>query len=642
MIAQKKRGFAMPNSKAQAAIFIIIAAIVILSGVLYFFYQREAVEAEVEVVKPEIVPIKLYVNNCIKSVAEDGLETIGLSGGYITIPEKISSNARAYLSAFPGSGFKVPYWWHDGIEAVPSEESIRQQLTAHIESELKSCINNFEPFAGRFDINELKESAVDVRFNENDVSVNLVYPLEIVSKEGELKALIEKFGYTVPVRFKKAYELAKLIMERENRDYFLERKTIDLYSIDPNIPTTDVEAGCRTKVWQLSGIKERLKTLLRVNLPYIRIKGTDYSKELYVPNPSGKSIYSRTYFQQHYVWEIDKDADKKYKNMKVAFTYDGWPLEIYARPSENGILRSDAQKGANLLSFFCLNIWHFTYDISYPVMVTVIDEETEKNKGYRFSFAFMVAVDHNQPDRANKGTALFEAAGDLSQEDYCSDVQNEVTIFTVDNATGDDIRNANLTFVCGRFYCDMGKSDWLSFGAAAGITKRFPYCVNGIIKGSKEGFEEAHSFMQTDVDGRSYVLMMKPVKEFRNYRVVKHLLSSPASAEELAPDEKASILIRGMDTEFESFGVYPNEADFPLKLAGGKDAAYDVSIYVINGENIVGGYLGSWKVSKESLNGADEIVFHVIAQGDVTEDERLLFVSGLSSYSKKVPEPELR
>ncbi|MBI2559085.1 hypothetical protein HYW20_07225 [Candidatus Woesearchaeota archaeon] len=639
----KKRGkVILLDSRGQAAIFIVISLIIVLAGLLYFLYQTQFFEKEVDVVPPEIVPVKSYVENCIKSIAEDGLERIGLSGGYINIPERIGNDQRAYLSTFPKSGFRIPYWWHNGIEAVPTEDFIKQQLETHIESELGNCINNFEPFAGRFEINELRQAIASVKFNEEDVSAELNYPLEIIAKNGNFKALREKFSYTVPVRLKKVYELAKLIMERENKDYFLERRTIDLYSMDVDIPTTDIEATCTTKLWQLSSIKDKLKTLVRVNLPYIKIMGTDYNQNIYVPNPQGKNTYAGTYYQQHYVWDIDPNANSKYRNMKVSFAYENWPFSIYARPSENGILRSNAQRGNDMLSFFCLQIWHFTYDISYPALVTIFDQETKNNRAYQFSFPFKVSIDHNQPNRLKSGTALFETEADLPSDEFCSAVRNEATIFTVDNATTEDMRDVNLTFICGRYYCSLGQSNWLSLGAAAGITKRLPYCVNGIIKGSKRGFEDAKMFIQTDTDGKSYVLALNPVKEFQNYKVVKHLLSNPGASMELDSGEEASILIKGKDIGFESFALYPKEADSAINIANGKDAAYEVTIYVSDEENIVGGYSGDWKVSKNDLINANEIVFHVIEQGPATDDERFLFLSGLKSYSKRVPMPELK
>jgi len=640
----KKRGAGINlilNSKSQAAIFIIFALVVMLSGLLYFFYQRQAADKEVEAVQPEFAPLKLYVENCIKNAAEDGLQKIGLYGGYAGLPNEISSDPRSYLPAFPGPDFKIPYWWHDGTDAVPTEDFIRQQLVSYINPAFRQCINSFEPFSRALEINELKDAEFGIQFNENDVSINVKYPLEVISKDGKLKQLIQTFGYTVSIRFKKIYALAKLIMDRENKDYFLEKKTIDLYSMDKEIPTTDFEAACKTKTWQLGNIKNTLGNLLRINIPYIKIKGTNYNPNLYVPFPDGAGTYADSYYQQHYVWEVAQDPSP-YRNMKVAFAYEGLPLNLYARPSENGILRSNAQKGTEALSFLCMQIWHFTYDINYPVLVTISDPETEKNREYQFTFAFKVNVDHNQPSRESTGTTLFEPAADLSPDDYCNDVKNEVTIFTVNNATGDDMRDVNLTFVCGNFYCGMGQSNWLSLGAAGGITKKFPYCVNGIIKGTKSGFADAKSFMQTDVDGRSYVLSLNPIKEFKNFKVVKHLLSSPGIAEELSPSEKASIQIKGKNVGYETFAAYPQDVETHLSIPDGKDAVYDVNIYLTDGQNIIGGYIGEWKVSKDALKGAGEVVFHAVAQGPATDDERFLFVSGLSSYSKNVPQPELK
>ena len=629
------------DRKSQVAVFLIAATIILLMGVLYFVYQKEITGEFEEKVPQEIVPIKSYIENCMKSTAEDGLQTIGLTGGYIILPEKISNDPRTYISALPSSGYKIPYWWHNGIEAIPPEDFIKQQLRTHVKAQIKNCLNNFEPFKESFEINAIKEPIVDVLFNEDDTTVKLKYQLEIIGKNTNSRTIVENFIYKSQIRLKKAYELAKLIMDMENKNYFLEQRTIDLYSMDNEIPTTDVDVSCNGKVWQLSDIKEKLGNLLRVNLPYLKIKDTDYNPNLYVPNPNGKDIYSQTYFQNHYVWEVTKDV-KRYQNMKVAFTYDDWPLTVYARPVQNGLLKSNAQKGTEMLKFFCLQIWHFTYDIKYPVLVTIFDQDSAKNKRYQFNFAFMVDIDHNQPNRANKGTTLFETADDAGAEDYCNNVQNQVTVFTVDNSTGEDLQNVNMTFVCGIFYCDMGQSNWLSLGAASGIVKRFPFCFNGVIKGAKESYQDAQTFIQTDAD-RSYILFMEPVKEFNNYKVVKHPLSNPSAAQELGIGEKASIFISSNETGFESFVTYPKDLDVPLKLPAGKDIEYGITIYLVNNEEMIGGYSGTWNPSKDDIKGANEIVFHVIAQEPTAaEDDKVLLIAGLDSYSKNIPKPELK
>ncbi len=626
--------------KSQITLFIVMALVIIIAGVVYFSYQKQ-LAPKVEFVAPEAAPVKSFVDNCVKITAEDGLERIGLSGGYITIPPGMDENRKAYLSDLPQSGFKMPYWRRDGIEAVPPEDFIKDQLKNHIRNELQGCLNNFEPFESQFEINKLKEPDIEVKFNDEDTSIEMNYPIEIIAKDFSFSAKIENFGYTIPLRFKKVYELAKLIMERENKEFFLEKKTIDLMSLDREIPVTDIEVSCSTKTWELSKIKEKIRALLRFNLPYIKVRGTDFNPDKYVPNPEGKPVYSQTYYQSHYIMDVEQNPKNKYKNMKVSIRYDNWPMEIFARPSQNGILKSNAEKGSQLLKFFCLHVWHFTYDIRYPVVATILDQETEKNSRYQFNFAFMVDIDHNMPNRINRGTTLFEAADEISSAEYCNEAEKEITIFTVDNETGDSIKDVNLTFACGRFYCELGKTEWLSLGAAAGITKIMPYCVYGVLRGAKEGYLDSQAFMQTDVDGSSYVLFMNPVKEFDNFRVVKHLLSNPAAEEELGENEKASISIKSNSTGFEDFAFYPKEGNFRLKVPL-KDAKYEAAVYLVDEEELVGGYIGEWKVGKEQLENSQELVFHVIYQGAAGEEDRAKFIAGLASDSKKVPGPELK
>ena len=46
------------NSKSQAAVFLIGAAMIMVLGLLYFAYQKQAAEKKTEIVQPEVVPIQ--------------------------------------------------------------------------------------------------------------------------------------------------------------------------------------------------------------------------------------------------------------------------------------------------------------------------------------------------------------------------------------------------------------------------------------------------------------------------------------------------------------------------------------------------------------------------------------------------------
>lgn len=624
----------MYKKRGQTAIFMVAAIIILLLGSFFFYTQKASLE-KAELISPETAPVKNFIDTCISDVAAQAITILGLNGGYITFPDEINSNPRSYLQLGPVSSIKNPYWWYEGIESIPSESFIVNQIERYIASNLDSCINDFSAF-NQFDARQKGDLDVKVTLNENDVTVDVSYPLELANSLNSTTIMLDNFKETLPIRLKKAYETAKDIYESEKKSFFLEFKTTDLLSMDESIPTTGIETSCSEKIWRVDQVQQKLKRLLNANLPYINIVSSDFNENAYVPNPFGEDTYKESYYDKHYKWQI---SDKNYADLKVSFAYEeGWPMQFNARPSNNGIMRSNAKKSQNFLDFFCLHIWHFTYDAVYPVRITITDNDP-KFQPFQFNFAFMVSVDHNQPRRQNFASTLFEQPVLGNQGEYCNDVVNDITVYTMENSTDQkDIAHVNLTFICGIFACSIGETDWLSFGAAAGLTRAFPYCVNGILRGSKEGLENGQIFMQTEAPG-TYTLYLKPVKEFRDYEIVKHDFDNPSAESRLKENEKASITIKSTQGNFEAFGVNPVEEDFPIKLLN-DDQEYEVTIYLSDETSIIGGYKGTWKVSSGQVANAKKIRFHVLEKQG-SDDETALFVSGLDSYSQKVPQPEL-
>jgi len=624
------------RKKGQITLFIILG-ILMLTAVGMFIYFRTAVRKEAEIITTEYSPVTVFVDSCIDSISRDGIKTLGLNGGYIYFPLRIERNPRTYLGATPIPELKNPYWWYDGIEAVPDEAFLKNQIERHVTTQLRTCLNGFKELPD-YEINEAGDIKTKVEFTAKDVVINVEYPLLV--RKGEQVMRIEEFMVDVPVRLKKVYELATVIMDRENQDMFLEKKTIDLISMDEDIPVTEVKLTCQKQQWLLSDIKRKVQRLLSVNLPYIKIKGTDYNPGAYVPSPSGAATYNTSYYNYHYIWNLDLED---LTGMHVSFTYDDkWPLSIYARPSSNGVLSSNAEKGQEMLSFFCMHIAHFTYDIVYPAMVSIVDEKERDHDRFLFRFPFKVSVNHNQPFRESFGYELLEGTERVESDEYCTDTRNEVSIYTMDKATEEPIADVDLSLVCGRFGCGLGKSEWIGYGAAAGLIKRMPYCTQAVLIANKEGYEEAKTFIQTDLPGKSYNINLAPIKEIDDYFVEKHLLTAPQLAYYFEEGDKAVITLKIPEKNFESYGVYPAAQKVPLKFLAKEDNTYKLEIYVTNGEKFIGGYIGDWTITADQLDTASRIKFHTIISDAETDEEMFLFLSGLESYSKQVPEPELR
>ncbi len=624
----------MLKKRGQITVFIIVGILILLSTALIIYLRRPAITPETIVVPEQVVPIKEYVETCLESTAETGISIAASNGGYIYFPDEISRNPRAHLPSLIDN-VMTPYWYYDGSSRIPSESLIAFQISEYIRLNLPECLANFSAFEEQYDIEETGNMSVSTDLGEEAVIVNLDYPLNIREKLNMTSVEFKDFTTSVNVRLKKAYELAREILDRENEQTFFEDLTVDLIALDNSIPDTGFEVRCVPRIWQMSELKDKLKTLLRANLPFVKFANTEY-----IPIPSGDDW---EYMRNHYVWTF---SENKYPGMHVALTYDeNWPMLFYARPSSSGMLRSNPIMGQDILSWICFHLWHFTYDVVYPVQITIVDEETKRHKELVFNYAFEVSVNHNRGDRSNFALEVLPAAEIPIAEEYCSVTDKEITVYTVNNVTKDDVEDVNISFTCGRLRCDMGETELLGYGVAAGLTKQFPFCVNGILKGSKEGYEDSATFLSTGTE-KAVTLEMIPIKMIEKYKVAKHKQTEPEFEEALADDEQAIITITPAGRKEQSFGMYPEEegAALPLKFYADGDFTYNVSIYLIKDDMITGGYKGQWAVEWEDMKDADLIRFHVIEQWPETSDEieQYLFIQALEDYSEEVPEPELQ
>ena len=491
-LMREKRGAV---KRAQLSIFMILGVLLLLAGIVWFAIIN-ATERESPVPR-EAAPLNAFITACVKDAGDAAMRQIGYTGGYADIPQSIAADSTSYLRAGPIDSLRQPYWWHDGVSSVPPLDFIREEAERMAAREFASCIDNLSAFRQTYNIAALREPIARVSFNEKDVSVSMNYPVHAATKDNATTFSQDSFEASLPIRFTRIYGLATTLMEREDKDAFIEHRTIDLMAMDENtIPLSGMEFDCSPRVWQQDAVRQRIQELMSVNLPFIKVQGTPYSTTQYVPQPEGeKETFGNSYYAQHYLWDLGAG---EFGGLRTAFTYDPrWPMVFNARPGSNGLLKAEPQQGADILSKICLNIYHFTYDLSFPIKVDVIDDTPQQP--YVFSFAFKASIDHNQPSRGNTGYALFDQEDTIVSDEYCANKDVEATVLTVDNATGDPVKGVNLTFVCGRYSCDMGQTEWFGFGAAAGIVERFPRCVNGVLKAKAGGYLGSSQFHDAGV-----------------------------------------------------------------------------------------------------------------------------------------------
>lgn len=648
------------RKRGQITIFIILGIVILMGSAGYFYIKQKTSNFEPNTLElRKTTALHPFVETCLEQKTREALGIIGSTGGYLEFPMEMKLDPASYLKLAPFDEAKMPYWWYKGeIRIIPLDDednywSIKSQTERYVENNIDECIDNFSSING-YDVYKTGDIDVIITFAENDIDVKLKYPIRAVKvpELNEFQLNEYDFFVKVPIRFRKMYELATKIMESENKDYFMEHFTMDLIALDDtgekeSTPLTNFDFRLKPYSWNIKTIKSELQEILYRNIQYIRFNKTEFT-----PFPD-----TMPYMQVHNSWNFDYEPENNYPNMRVAATYDqNWPTRLDISPTKGGALRSGNTMVGGYLSFIGIQTWHFNYDISYPVKITIQDDGDRNTDPYTFSYAFIVSIKSNRPYRQNYGTRIFETNYGPDQEEACDyltqNFDTRVTINTLNAFTSKPIPKVNITFTCIRYTCPMGKTELTSNGASAGLTTNFPYCPGaGILEGHKEGYEDVTKIV-TLSQNANIDLPMKPVQTITNYTLVKHLYIGNTRAgqetgreENLFENEQAVILISSGQTQTQ-YASLPSNESLPLKFYKDEATRYNITIYLFKSDytddegSMIGAYEYEFQVDPSVVKESNYIKFHVLEYPAKSDEELGLFLAGIKSYSQKIPQPE--
>jgi hypothetical protein len=618
------------KTKAQITIFIIIG-IVILLAASFFLYYRNFIFAETEIVPIDLVPVKDYVESCLDQVSQDAIVRLGMQSGYINIPNQVRLY-ESYIELIPNSPFIVPYWHYNGISFVPTISEMQNEISGYVRDNIARCVN-FDVLKNDYLIESSEEISIETIIAEQDVVVSMEYPISITTRSTEEQSKISKFHVTRPVRLKKAFELARNILEAENSKTYLENITVDWMSMNRKIPLNGIEFHCKDLTWRVSDVQKQIQDTIYYNLPKVMIKNTNHPKFLknesvyeklreYTLEDINKGNYpdietpADAYDYSHYLLDVRSPK----VDLKAMFFYNpSWGIHVAARPSEDGIMRSTKQDGSEeFLSFFCLNTYHFNYDIVYPVEVLIRDDKAFNGHGFIFRYSFQVMINHNQPDRSGFLNPEFVMFGgsDIGACDDLDGQQYDIRTFGVDEfgIENMEIKDVNLTYDCYRFKCYLGKTK-ADEGHYRLRTQLPSSCSHGMIVAEKPGYlKKAEQVLEsTDVDVN--MIKMKKMKfdvVMNNY----NSLNNEISSQQLVNSPiKAFINIQSIDEPSLSYSRrYPVEdPEQDMVEIMQQDSKYKLDIILVDEADsfVIGGYSGNWTASYDDIVTASKVRFHV-------------------------------
>lgn len=610
------------GKSGQISNFMIIGLILILSVALFLVLKYNILGniGITDNVNEEVVPIKAYVESCAKSSLKDAIVLLGSQGGYVKFRPEIDQDPYSYIKLDDYGLFKTPYWYYNGYDRIPSLYYMESQISDYVKFGTVKCVDNFALFDKQYDITQ-GSMDVQTQIGDGRVTVMLDYPLVVKSKGLDTVNKISKFTTSVDVKLKKMYELSHAIADSESSGMFLENTTMDLMAIDPDVPLTDLMFKCGRMIWQKTDVADEIKTVMSLNLPRVRIDNTNYIKF----RTSDEERLFEEYERNHFLWGV---TDKDYSDLRAGLSYDpSWSFNMGVRPSEFKTMKSNSAQGAWLLSFMCLNIYHFTYDIDYPVLVKIKDEQAFNNDGFVFQFALPVTIRNNEGQKQEYGSSNFRTFS-INQE-FCDEKGSRIqTIRAYDERDGTDIEGVNISFRCVSNICTLGKTE-LNDQYYQLKTNIPTLCHGGRIIAEAPGYLDAEVPYE---NADTTTITMKPLKTLGfNVRLIDN--DNPKIDVPITKDMKIAIAIENANASHQFYVAYPYDGDITDIEVLNQESNYKITAVAFDEGTIIGMYSHNWTYGYYDLLDARNITFVVpVSKKPATKAEEALLLQKTMDY----------
>tara|TARA_Y100000310_G_scaffold251806_1_gene258426 strand:+ start:1118 stop:3880 length:2763 start_codon:yes stop_codon:yes gene_type:complete len=443
------------SKKSQVTIFLIVAVVLLLAAGIFFLLNQRSqtisvVERELikqDQISSEFQPISTFISECLTNTADLALIKVGQTGGYVSLDNPLlNGNANLeglYVDYIKDTSDKIVYWrYYDKpfnrfrSKAPPLEgdapDSITNQISNYIESEIDSCLNNFESFQDQgFTFETLPKKAITT-LTDTEVAILLEFPVKITKSNANVD--IERFATKIPVNLRDIYQLAQEITNLEDQSTFFENKLNLLISLksggSPYVPPKDDQYPTYTpKFWILSDVRDSLREEIQANFRTFRMVDADADLGNFeIPTPITSAAI------------IDNN------NLDVRFDYlaDGnfdWPFELDLCGKQ--VCQTESCS-PGVFPLPCQSI-RVSYNLNFPTLVEIL-QPLENNREYRFRFFLQANLRNNVPLSPSDSplSPQFPQVSLLSDRDTWN--SEEKTIQVIDATTGQPIADAPIYF----------------------------------------------------------------------------------------------------------------------------------------------------------------------------------------------------
>ncbi|MCF7866240.1 hypothetical protein K9L67_03065 [Candidatus Woesearchaeota archaeon] len=523
------------TKKGQATVFVIIGILImIVIGIGIYFLQNlseKKVNIEEEYsqsIEQELVPVYDVVTSCLYSVSKKGLKILGLKGGNIETPEHLLYNINpSYknnaLQLYTESDLIIPYYVYSEdnptciecstIIEIPSLDgneyySIKNQLQRYINTEVETCVKNTLTNIN-YEIN-YETPISEVFINENDVSIGLEYLIKLKTENSE--AQINKFFVKQDLPLRKIHDLATdIIYNHELLDSFSERNTINMLEIlslnEEKSPIPPMNGPTYTKFdspkyWMNTDVKNIIKSYLSETTSYVQIDKSKSSYAMFTPKIYKNNIYNSLNS------DILTSQQELLSETKIRHVFfPTWDMYLNINPSTGELIMPKFSYTNLLFTSLGFVDYNFKYSMTYPILVTLEQDDYLDGDGYLYQFAYEVNIRNNQP--YNTKINVIQTDSQNQEQVPELDKTEPVKIILKNGYTNQNYEdNITLTYTCTDLEIPLKPNE------NGIIEDKLPPCIQGYF--SVINFDVGFKKQTEDIIGgrtNNFILNIYPEKE---------------------------------------------------------------------------------------------------------------------------------
>lgn len=419
----KKLKATIHNKKGQVTIFIIVGVVlVIIAGLALILLNNDNSISEdaftsIPPVRDEYKPIQSFTEKCISEISFQGLDLLGLHGGYIdpldsdTVGfqmkedmENPYSSDGVYLTESMDTF--IPYWYYNSGNSnddiivsdslAPSLDQSALYLSKYVDDNIIECLNDYSEFLERgIEVTIESQPSSEVLFTDTETLIKTKIKLSVERTDGSVEE-INEFLTRVDVPYKKYYSMAVTILSREVEHSFFENFVkylisyygrADANSIPPFYAADNNEVAI---IWPKQIVEMRFKDLLSSYIPLFRVPQT---KGYVEPDLSSFSEEEAGFYNLFKMPLFNED----YSEVDVGFLYLYWPIYLDVYPNRGDLIvpRTDYFPGKNIVTAQKDNAYKFYYDVSFPLVVQLHEDNVGQGRGFTFLFAMEPSIINN-------------------------------------------------------------------------------------------------------------------------------------------------------------------------------------------------------------------------------------------------------